>query len=378
LRRGTIADEEERDIVSLAGAPREILYGIENCFLKMIQGCVVPASKGFAQAGDAEQLLVGVRSFRDSIAEEDECVTRFQLHTSGFVTGAGDESNRIGTFRKRFSELSAAKKQWRGMSGIDVFDIAIATENAEKHGGVTAHFGVFAEKVVDVIEHTRRVRAHGHAGKSALQHGREQRRAEAFAGDVRDKEGCAVITHRKHIEVVPADGKAGNINAADGEMREIPEAAREQGLLDVAGDTEFLLHALALTLAFDQARIVQNAGGFDRKRVQDLAFEFGESGSVAGIEVDNTEKISTIRIGGRFSRAGAMHGVEGNGDDSAEVLRDNALRTLEIEIGQIKVLGNHAGLSIERLTQGGLAGSETLWRKAQASAAAGEPDAKCS
>jgi hypothetical protein len=342
----------------------------------MIQGCVVPAGEGFAQARDAEQLFVGVRRFGDSVAEEDKCVARFEFYARGFVAGPRDQSNWIRTFRKRFSELSAAKKQRRGMAGIDVFEITIAAENAEKHRGVTAHFGMFAKKIVDVVEHTRGVGAHRHAGKSALQHGREQRRAQAFAGDVRDQEGCSVIAHRKHIEVVPADGEARNINAADGEMREILEASREKGLLDVAGDAEFLLEALALTLVFDQARVVQNAGGFDSEGVEDLTVEFGESGSVAGIQIDNAQKIPSFGMNGGFRGAGAMHCVKGNGDDGAEVLSDDTLCILEFDISLSEVLGNHAGLSLESLTQGGLAGSETVWREAQTSAAAGEPDAK--
>src|SRR6266581_3771643 len=86
--------------------------------------------------------------------------------------------------------------------GIDVLEITIAAENTEKHGGVPAHFGVFAQKIVDVIENAGGVGAHGHPGKSALQHRGEQRRAETFAGDVRDQECRAVIAHGKHIEVV--------------------------------------------------------------------------------------------------------------------------------------------------------------------------------
>ena len=92
-------------------------------------------------------------------------------------------------------------------------------------------------------------------------------------------------------------------------MREIPEAAGEKGLLNVAGDAEFLLQPLPLTFVFDQARVVQDAGGFDRQRVQDLALEFGESGGAAGIQIDDAEKLSSFGMHDGFRGIGARHGV---------------------------------------------------------------------
>ena len=120
------------------------------------------------------------------------------------------------------------------MPSIDVLEFSIAAESAEKHGGIAAHFGMFAQEIIDVIKNTGRVGAHCHSGKSALKHGREQRRAEAFAGDVRDEKGRAVVAHGKNIEIITSHRQTGKINTADGEMRKIPEAAREQGLLNVA------------------------------------------------------------------------------------------------------------------------------------------------
>ncbi len=154
------------------------------------------------------------------------------------------------------------------MPGVDVFEFTLAAKNPEKHGGVFSHLGVLTQEVVEVIEHTRRVGAHSHPGKRALQHGREQGRAQAFAGNVGDEEGGAVLLHRKNIEVVPSNRKARKIQAADGEIREIPESARQKGLLDVAGDVEFLLEALALPFVLDQARVIEDAGGFGAQRVQ--------------------------------------------------------------------------------------------------------------
>ena len=128
-----------------------------------------------------------------------------------------------------------------------------------------------------------------------------KRRAKAFAGNIRDQEGRAIILHRKNVEVVAADREAGNIHAADREMREIAEPAREKRLLNVARDAEFLLQALALALVFDQARVVQNAGGFDGEGVENLAFEFGERGRAAGIEIQNAEKMPAFGMDRGFA-----------------------------------------------------------------------------
>src|SRR5260370_841094 len=103
------------------------------------------------------------------------------------------------------------------------------------------------------------VGAHGHAGKRALEHRREQGCAESLAGNVRDQEGRAVIAHRKYIEVVAADGEARKINAAHGKMRVIAKAAREKGLLNVACNGEFLFEPLTLAFIFEEAGIIQTA-----------------------------------------------------------------------------------------------------------------------
>src|ERR1700730_423178 len=77
LGGGAIADQEERDIVSLAGAAREILDGVENRFLELIQRRVETAGYGFAQTRDAEQLFFGISSFCDALAKQHERVARF-------------------------------------------------------------------------------------------------------------------------------------------------------------------------------------------------------------------------------------------------------------------------------------------------------------
>ena len=90
------------------------------------------------------------------------------------------------------------------MAGVEIFEIAVAVENPEKHGGVPADLGVLAKEIIDVMEDARGIGAEGHARQGALEHGGEQRGANSFPGNVGDDEGGAVVAHRKHVEVIAA------------------------------------------------------------------------------------------------------------------------------------------------------------------------------
>src|ERR1700680_1967096 len=114
------------------------------------------------------------------------------------------------------------------------------------------------------------------------------------------------------------------MNARHREVREIAESARKQGLLNVPGDVEFLLKSLSLAFAFDQARIIQNAGRFRSQSVQDLAIELGKGGGGARIEVDDAEKMPAPGWNGGIRGIGSRHGIQRNGDDSAKRLRHDA------------------------------------------------------
>ncbi len=110
MRGGVIADQQERDIVGLACAARKFLNRIEYRLLEMIQGRVTAAGKRVPQAGDAEQFVIGVGSFGNSITEQNKSVVRFQFHASGFVFHARDKSDWSGTFCKRFSKFPTPKE----------------------------------------------------------------------------------------------------------------------------------------------------------------------------------------------------------------------------------------------------------------------------
>ena len=98
------------------------------------------------------------------------------------------------------------------MAGVEIVEIALAVQHPEKHGGIFADIGVLAKEIIDVVEDARRVGAQGHAGKGALEHGGEQRGADALACNVGDDKGGAVIAHGKHVEVIAADGVTGSIH----------------------------------------------------------------------------------------------------------------------------------------------------------------------
>ena len=145
------------------------------------------------------------------------------------------------------------------------------------------------------MKDARRIGADRHAGKRALQHGGEQRGAKSLAGNVGDQKRGALRRSwetRRSSRRPPA--RHGVVDAANGQMRKIAEAARQQRLLNVARDAQFLLEALALALALHQTRVVQNAGGFDGQGVQNLAIEFGKGRRASRIEIQNAQKLPAL------------------------------------------------------------------------------------
>src|SRR5713226_6584029 len=191
------------------------------------------------------------------------------------------------------------------MAGVDEFQVALLIENAEKHRGVALHFRMITEEAIYMIEHAGGIGAERHTRKRALKHGGEQRGAKAFAGDVRDEKRGSPLAERKDVEVISTNRQAGKIKSGDGEMRVFSEIAREKRLLDVAGDVDLLLEALAFALAFDEAGVVEDAGGVGGQGVENLTVERGEGGGAARIEVENAEEIAALDIEHGFLGVGA-------------------------------------------------------------------------
>src|SRR5262249_34885800 len=154
---------------------------------------------------------------------------------------------------------SFANQEWRRMPGVDVFEISFVVEDAKKHRGVSPDLRVIAEEAVHVTENARRVGTQRHTRQGALQKIRAQRGAKTFAGNVRNQECGAAVAEGENIEIVSTYSQAREIDAAHRKVRVVAEIFRQQGLLDVASDADFLLQALPFALAFYEASVVQNA-----------------------------------------------------------------------------------------------------------------------
>src|SRR5439155_11975949 len=155
-------------------------------------------------------------------------------------------------------------------------------------------------------------------------------------------------------------------------MRVFAEIAREKSLLNVAGDIDLLLETLTFTLAFDEAGIIENAGGVGGQGVDDLAVEFRESGGTARIQIEDTEEITAFDVDHGFLSAGARQGVKGNHNHGAQALRDDALCGLQIHVGLREVFGDDWRLLLQRELDGGLARREALGGKTKSAAASRE------
>src|SRR3974390_3512428 len=163
------------------------------------------------------------------------------------------------------------------MTSIDELHPSRLVQDSKEHSGIAAYFCMAAQEPVHMVEHARRVGAEGHSCQRTLEHCGPPRRAHLLSADVGQQKRGALFVQRKNIEVVASHGQAGEIDARDSEMRVIAEILRQKRLLNVARDTDLLLEALALALAFDQASVVENACGVCGQRVENLLVKLGKS-----------------------------------------------------------------------------------------------------
>jgi hypothetical protein len=83
-----------------------------------------------------------------------------------------------------------------------------------------------AEETVNMIEHSRGIRAQSHAGQRTLQQVRAKRSAEALAGNVRKQERGTIFAQGENVKVITAYRQAGKIDTGDGEVRVIAKILR--------------------------------------------------------------------------------------------------------------------------------------------------------
>src|SRR6266436_347240 len=255
------------------------------------------------------------------------------------------------------------------MAGIDEFQMAFLIEDAEEHSGVAADLGVIAEEAIDMIEDARGIDAESHSGKRALKHGGENRGAKSFTGNIGNKKRGAAIAEWKNVEVVSADCQAREVESGNREMRVFAEIAREKRLLNVAGNVDLLLEALAFALAFDEASVIENVGGVAGESIQDLTVELGEGRGAPRIQVKDSEEITALDVDHGFLRIGAGHPEKRNHDHGAQALGNDALGRLQVHVSLREVFRNHRGLLFQRELDGGLAGRKAFGRKAKTPAA---------
>src|SRR5712692_7010297 len=220
-----------------------------------------------------------------------------------------------------------------------------------------------------MIEDARRIDAQSHSRERALKHGGENRGAESFTGNISDEKRSAAIAEWKNVEVVSADCQAREVESSNCEMGVFAEIAWEKRLLNVAGNVDLLLEALAFALTFDEAGIVENAGGVAGESIQDLTVELGESRRSPRIQVKDSEEITALDIDHGFLRIGAGHAEKRNHDHGAQALGNDALRRLQIHVGLREVFCNDGRLLLQRKLDCSLAGREAFGRKAKTSAA---------
>src|SRR5256885_15546490 len=68
--RGTIADQEKREVVGLACATRKILDGFEHRFLELVERRIGVPVEQVAKTRDAKKFFGGIPGFGDAVAEE--------------------------------------------------------------------------------------------------------------------------------------------------------------------------------------------------------------------------------------------------------------------------------------------------------------------
>src|SRR5579871_42508 len=275
----------------------EVFHGIEDFALQFVKGGLRSfPHQHLLEARNAEELFGGVHRFGDAVAEEHEGITGIEFQAHGRVLGFGDETDRIRSFREDVLGDSIANQERRRVARVDVLEMALIVDNAEKHRCVAADFSVITEEAIDVIEDASGIRAERHAGQRTLQQVRTESGAESFAGDVGEEKRGAIVAEREDVEVVSADGQAREVDPTDRKMWIITEIFRQKGLLNVAGDTDFLFEALAFAFALNEASVVENAGSVGSKRIENLAIEFREGGRAPRVKIEYPEKIAAFNV----------------------------------------------------------------------------------
>ena len=206
---------------------------------------------GLKQAVRAEHFFLAADGFGDAVGDQHQRVARPQTRRLGLEVGVLHQADRQAAFALPGHGPALAQQQGLEVAGVDEVQAAVQVQHSKKHGCVAPHLRACGDEAVDVVEDRRRGLAQGHGGERALQHGGQQGGAQALAAHIGNHEGAALRAQLHQVEVIAAHRQAGAVDARHLEMREPLEGLGEQGLLDVAGDGQLLLHAAALAFPLD-------------------------------------------------------------------------------------------------------------------------------
>ncbi len=205
------------------------------------------------------------------------------------------------------------------MAAVDVLGAAIGVEADDGHGGILADV-FFADVAIDGGRHG----VEGLAGEQlrvhhALHGGGEDGGGDALAGDVGDGDGEEFVVCDGEEEVAAdfaaGDGAGGDFGEGDGW-----EFGRHDVALDGGGDVEFFAVEAVVFLGEGELGVVDERGGIGGDGAQEVAVDVREgAGADAAVEVEESEDLG-FAIG-----TGAAVASEGNADDTANVVGDDAL-----------------------------------------------------
>src|SRR5580704_9646249 len=106
-----VANDQQRQVVRLMLAPGKVAHSVEDGPLQVFDRLGIAARHDFGQSGDLEQFVVGILSFSNAIAEENERVIRLKLQTRRRELRLRNEANRERTLGVEFAHLTIPQEQ---------------------------------------------------------------------------------------------------------------------------------------------------------------------------------------------------------------------------------------------------------------------------
>ena len=254
-----------------------------------------------------------VFGFGDAVAEEYQAGAGGQCERHGVEGGVGQETDGNVSIEDR-GYVTVLDEERRDVAAVDEFELAILFVVEGYEGNVLPAVDAGAEEGVDGSDGVEEGDVTSGLGvHHALDDGGEQGSGHTFAGDIGD-DGYEAIIDGDDVVEVAADFGAGDGLGHDFCVREGRKITGDDALLDGGSDLHLVADEVGGTLGLDQASIFDEVGCFSRDGVEDVAADAVESaGLEAAVEIEEAEE------------AVGVVAAQGNGDDAAEVMGDDAL-----------------------------------------------------